>query len=141
MPDRRFLIRTTLHQEQEMIQEIAIKIGGHTYSAELLDTHTACAICNALPMNAKINRWGGEIYFPITIECDLEPESREILQAGELAYWPAGPAFCIFFGPTVISQASEIRAASAVNIFGKVTSEISGLWNTKDGQQISIVKI
>ena len=39
---------------------------------------------------------------------------------GDLAYWPTGSAFCIFFGPTPMSRGSEIRPASPVNVFGRV---------------------
>jgi len=53
-----------------------------------------------------------------------------------LGYWPTGSAFCIFFGPTPASQADEIRAASAVNIIGKVKGDLSQFWNVSDGADI-----
>ena len=52
-------------------------------------------------------------------------DSRDVLDAGELGYWPTGNAFCIFFGTTPASQTDEIRAASAVNIIGKVKGDLS----------------
>jgi hypothetical protein len=42
---------------------------------------------------------------------------------GDLAYWPPGSAFCIFFGRTPASQGDEIRPASAVNVFGRVEGD------------------
>jgi hypothetical protein len=60
------------------------------------------------------------------------------MESGELAYWPPGSAFCIFFGATPASQGSECRAASNVNVFGKVLGDLEALWNVKDGAQILI---
>jgi hypothetical protein len=93
---------------------------------------------NALPIEASAQRWGGEIYFSIAVDAELEEDSREVLQAGELAFWPPGNAFCIFFGPTPASQGNDIRAASAVNIIGKMKGDWSGLWDVPDGGSIVI---
>ena len=52
------------------------------------------------------------------------PESpREVVELGDLAYWPPGKAFCIFFGPTPMSRGNEIRPASAVNVVGRVSGD------------------
>ncbi|MHC4704851.1 MAG: cyclophilin-like family protein, partial [Planctomycetota bacterium] len=83
-------------------------------------------------------RWGGEIYFSIPASCELETGSREVLEVGELAYWPPGRAFCIFFGPTPASQGDDIRAASAVNIIGRLEGDFSALWDVPDGARMSI---
>ncbi|UCC22992.1 MAG: hypothetical protein JSW23_02675, partial [Planctomycetota bacterium] len=83
-------------------------------------------------------RWGGEIYFAIAVTAGLEEDSREVLEAGELGYWPTGKAFCIFFGPTPASAGDEIRAASAVNILGKVKGDLSRLWDVADGADVLI---
>jgi hypothetical protein len=48
---------------------------------------------------------------------------RETVDMGDLAYWPPGSAFCIFFGPTPMSRGSEIRPASAVNVFGRIDGD------------------
>lgn len=106
--------------------------------AELNDGPTATSILNALPIEASAQRWGGEIYFSIDVKSELEEDSRDILEAGELAFWPPGTAFCIFFGPTPASQGDEIRAASQVNIIGKMTSDWSALWDVPNGATIVI---
>jgi len=62
------------------------------------------------------------------------------MEAGELAYWPPGQAFCIFFGPTPASKGNEIRAASAVNIVGRITGDLSGLVDVPDGAEVKIEK-
>ena len=101
-----------------MGQGIVIRVESNSFEAELNDSMTGKAIYGALPIRAKAQRWGGEIYFSIPVSCELEENSREVLEEGELGYWPPGQAFCIFFGPTPASGGDEIRAASAVNIVG-----------------------
>ena len=99
---------------------IKIRIGDLQLEAELLDTPTARSILDALPFTANISTWGDEIYFPVPAHTSLEPDARSVVKVGELAYWPSMPAFCIFFGPTPASQGHEPRAASAVNVFGRL---------------------
>ena len=123
-----------------MAQEIVIKASNVVVEAELNDSHTAKAIAKAMPIQAKAQRWGGEIYFSIPVSCELQADSREVMEAGELGYWPPGKAFCIFFGPTPASQANEIRAASAVNIVGKMKRAWSGLWDVQDGSDVCVEK-
>lgn len=109
--------------------------------AELNESKTSQLIWEALPMEAKINLWGGEIYFAIPVKTGLEQGAREVVSAGELGYWPTGHAFCIFFGPTPASRGEEIRAASAVNVIGKVLSEIKIFLKVKDGAKITLEKV
>lgn len=103
--------------------KIAIRVGSLTMEAELNDTHTARQVADALPIRSGFSTWGDEIYFAIPIEAELGAEAREVVEIGDLGYWPPGNAFCIFFGPTPMSQPGEIRPASAVNLIGKVTGD------------------
>jgi hypothetical protein len=121
-----------------MMRQIIITVGKARFQAELNNTATALAILEALPMEARANRWGGEIYFSIPVEVDLEAGARDVLQAGEIGYWPPGNAFCIFFGRTPASQGEEIRAASAVNIVGRIAGSLDDLWNVPDGAKVSL---
>jgi hypothetical protein len=121
-----------------MAEAIKITAGQVQFEAELNDSPTAKSIFKSLPIKSNGNRWGGEIYFSIPVEAGLEADSRDVLEAGELGYWPTGKAFCIFFGPTPASQGDEIRAASAVNIIGKLKGDLSQLPNVPDGADILI---
>ena len=121
-----------------MAQKIKITTGKIKIEAELNDSPTAKAIFNALPIKAKANRWGGEIYFTIPVEVELEAGAREVLETGELGYWPTGNAFCMFFGKTPASKKNEIRAASAVNVIGKIKGDLSELWDVADGADVII---
>ena len=123
-----------------MPQQIIIKTDTFEFAAELNDSPTAKLITDALPIKAPGNRWGGEIYFSIEVSAALEPDSRDTLSPGELAFWPPGSAFCIFFGPTPASSGDEPRAASAVNIVGNITSDLADLWDVPDGAEITIEK-
>ena len=121
-----------------MPKAIQITAGQIQVAAELNDSPTSKSIVDALPIKTKGSRWGGEIYFSIAVEVELEADSRDVLEAGELGYWPTGNAFCIFFGPTPASQADEIRAASAVNIIGTIKGDLSQLPNVPDGALVCI---
>lgn len=121
-----------------MATEITITTDKATFRAMLNDTATAHAIAEALPIDAQADRWGGEIYFAIPVRAALEGGAREVLEPGELGYWPTGRAFCIFFGRTPASEGDEIRAASEVNIIGRVLGDLDELWNVPDGVDVSL---
>jgi hypothetical protein len=123
-----------------MAEKILIRTGGNSFEGELNDSVTGRAIYDALPIRANGQRWGGEIYFSIDVNCELEESSREVLEEGELGYWPPGQAFCIFFGSTPASGGDEIRAASAVNIVGMIKGDMSGLQGVPDGAEVFIEK-
>jgi hypothetical protein len=121
-----------------MPKSIIITAGKVQVRAELNDNPAAKSIVDVLPIKAKTQRWGGEIYFSIPVTAELEDDSREVLKAGELGYWPTGKALCLFFSPTPASQGDEIRAASAVNIVGKMKGDWSGLADVPSGAGVLI---
>jgi len=121
-----------------MTRRITITAGRARFEAQLNDTATALAIMEALPIEARASRWGGEIYFSIPVEASVETGAREVVQAGEIGYWPPGSAFCIFFGRTPASEGEEIRAASAVNIVGRIQGDLDNLWNIPNGAKVSL---
>ncbi len=121
-----------------MAEQLIITAGRAQFHARLNDSATARAVAAALPVEARASRWGEEIYFSIPVEAVLEDDARDVLEAGELAFWPPGNAFCIFFGPTPASEGDEIRAASAVNIIGRVEGSLEGLRHVRDGEKLSI---
>ncbi len=100
---------------------------------------TARAIWDALPIRGEANRWGDEIYFGIPVEVE-EEDSQQVVEIGELGYWPPGNAFCVFFGKTPVSIEDEPRAYSPVNVFGKVVGDSSVLRNIRNGEEITIEK-
>jgi len=103
-------------------REVKINIGGVGAYAELNDSETAKAIWEALPFESHGSTWGDEIYFSIPVQAKAE-NPKSVVEAGDIAYWPPGSAFCIFWGPTPASHGNEIRPASPVNVFGKLTGD------------------
>ena len=100
---------------------------------------TAKAIVEALPFNASINRWGDEIYFSIPVSLGEENVQQEV-EIGDICYWPPGNGFCIFFGKTPASISDKPRAASPVNVFGRIIGDATLFKNTTDGEKIRIEK-
>lgn len=110
--------------------------------AVLDDSLTAKAIVAALPLEGTVNRWGEEIYFTIPVRVAEAPDARQDMAVGELGYWPVGAAFCIFFGPTPVSDGPLPRAYSNVNPFGRIAGEeesVALLRATRDGQTIRVL--
>ena len=127
--------------ERKMGKTIRILTGELKIEAELNESKTAQLIWDALPIEARANLWGDEIYFAIPVKTGSEEGAREVVSAGELGYWPTGHAFCIFFGPTPASRGNEIRAASAVNVIGKVSSDPKAFKKARDGAKIVLEKV
>jgi uncharacterized protein len=103
--------------------KIKITIGKLTMEAELNDSPTAKQVAEALPIKTSFSTWGDEIYFSIPVRAGLEKSAQEVVEVGDLGYWPPGKAFCIFFGQTPASRPGKIMPASAVNIIGKVLGD------------------
>jgi len=66
---------------------------------------------------------------------------REVLEAGEIAYWPPMKAICIFYGPTPASHGDEIRAAGPVNVFGRIKGDLSILKELREPVNIILEKV
>ena len=108
-----------------------------TINALLNQTETAKSLVDILPINSPINLWGEEIYFPVDLYLDNELP-QETVDIGDIAYWPPGNAFCIFFGETPASVDGNIKPASAVTVIGKLESDPEVLKRVKSGENIII---
>ncbi len=120
-----------------MARQIEIEAGDISVRAELKDTHTAQAVWDGLPIEGVANTWGDEIYFSTPLALPLEA-GQEVVELGDLGYWPPGRAFCIFFGPTPSSTGDEIRPASAVSVFGRVVGDPTVLKAVRDGTRVAV---
>ena len=105
-----------------MSVEIKITIGKVSVQAELNDSETAKQIIAELPVESDFSTWGDEIYFPIPVKMESE-NGKDIVELGEIGYWPPGNAFCIFYGATPGSTEDEIRPASPVNPIGWIKGD------------------
>ncbi|HSR31903.1 MAG TPA: cyclophilin-like fold protein [Anaerolineae bacterium] len=120
------------------MRRITISAGGVSASAILDENTTADAIWEALPIAARGNRWGDEIYFEIPVQLSQADDARDVVEAGELGYWPVGHAFCIFWGPTPASRGNEPRAYSPVNVFGRLEGDPLAFDAVAGGTEIKI---
>jgi len=108
--------------------------------AQLNEGETAQALWEKLPIEGRVNTWGEEIYFKIPVRKDLN-KGVKVVEKGDIAYWPEGECFCIFFGKTPISSETQIKPASPVNLIGKLSGNPQEWKKVKDGQKIVIKKI
>lgn len=118
--------------------QIQIQISDITLIATLRDTPTAEAVLNALPIESQAQIWGEEVYFSVPVSVELEPAARDVVQAGELAFWIEGSCIAIGFGPTPISEGDEIRLAARTNIWADTTDDVRQLKTVQAGDPIHI---
>jgi uncharacterized protein len=123
------------------MRKIKIIAGNVSSVAELSDGKTSDTIWDSLPIENTVNTWGDEIYFTIPIASALDETAKEVVEKGDMGYWPTGKAFCIFFGPTPASQGDEIRPASAVNIVGRVEGNTEVFKTVRDGENIKLERV
>jgi uncharacterized protein len=122
------------------MNKIKITVGPVSMLAELNETKIAKLIWDSLPFNGKVNTWGEEIYFGISLKAENE-NPQEVVQLGDLGYWAPGTAFCIFFGKTPSSRADEIRPYSPVTVFGKLLGDPKAFLKVQDGSRILVEKV
>jgi hypothetical protein len=122
------------------MKTITIRAGDLCLPAELNDSPTAGQIWEALPLEGKAHAWGDEIYFEIPLVLGQESDARAEVEVGELGYWPAGHAFCIFFGPTPASTGDAPRAYSPVNVVGKVIGDATRFRAVHEGAPVSVTR-
>ncbi len=120
-----------------MARSIRITAGPVVVTAELNDSETAGVIWEALPIEAKADTWGDEIYFGIPVRAEADG-AKEVVDLGDLAFWPPGHAFCIFFGPTPASRGDEIRPASPVNVVGRVNGDATVFKKVRAGTRVTL---
>jgi hypothetical protein len=121
-----------------MERRIRIAAGSVTAEASLNGSATAGLLWDALPIEAAGETWGDEIYFRIPLRAELEKDAKEVVQLGDLGYWPPGHAFCIFFGPTPSSRGDEIRPYSPVNVIGKVAGDPAVFKKVRSGTKVRL---
>lgn len=106
------------------MRKLKIIMGDVVLTVKLLDTPTADALYDAAPFSAIAQTWGDEVYFDTPVVSGHEDDARDVLEPGEVAFWLAGNCIAIPFGPTPVSQADELRLASAANIWGLAEEDV-----------------
>ena len=124
-----------------MMQKIKFNLKGITLYGFLESSVFSQKIISNLPIKSKIQFWGDEIYFPIPVYENSFEKLVEIVNKGDIAYWPPGNAFCIFWGPTPMSTSNEIRPASPVKLIGSMESDPKIFSQFNNGEIIIMEKI
>ncbi len=120
------------------MRKIRIKAGKVVLRAELLDTPTADAVYEALPIKSRASTWGEEVYFSTPVSVKREPDARDVVQPGEIAFWVEGDSIAIGFGRTPISHGDEIRLAARTNIWARALDDVRRLKTVKSGEAILV---
>jgi len=95
----------------------------------ILAPRTVESLVGVMPFTSKSFLWKEEVYFETPISLGLE-KPRATVQPGDLAYWPPGKAFCIFFGKS--------QPYSPVNVIGKITSDLQALGRVRKGEWVKV---
>ncbi|HSB57207.1 MAG TPA: cyclophilin-like fold protein [Nitrosopumilaceae archaeon] len=99
---------------------------------------TVKSFLDCLPFTVTINSWGDELYTSETPIAVKEENAKPLVELCDVAYWPPGKAICLFFGPTPIGKADEIRPYSPVNVIGKIkTTDKKFLKDIPDGMRVT----
>lgn len=122
------------------MKKIKISAGKIEVVAQLNDSGTATRVWEMLPVTARANLWGEEIYFAIPLETGLE-KAQEVVALGDIGYWPPGQAMCLFFGKTPVSRGQEIRPYSPVTVIGRIEGDPKVLKQVKEGDTIVVESV
>ena len=108
---------------------------------DLRNTRTAEILWQSLPIISSANTWGDEVYFHTSINAGIESDAKEIMEFGEIAFWPSGKAIAIGFGKTPVSVGNEIRLAAKCNVWGKTDFDLKELKDVRDGDRIKVMRV
>lgn len=120
---------------------IKVIMGNIEVEVKLRENATAGDLFRAAPFEASARTWGDEVYCTSPVSRDLETESaHEVVETGDVGYWPEGKAVCFFFGPTPVSRPGEIRPASAVTLIGRFRTPPDRMRSVRDGDPVRVEK-
>jgi len=120
------------------MRRLKMTIGNVALTAELFETPTADAIYASLPFESTASTWGEEVYFAVPVRVAREADARDLVEAGELAFWIEGSSIAIGFGRTPISRGDEIRLAAPTNIWGRAEGDVKALAAVRAGDAIRV---
>ena len=101
-----------------------IELAGLEYEVKLYDNAAAKELAAVLPQTLSMSLWGCEYDGGLSVPIPAKGEKRDVFEVGEVALWPPGNAFCIFFGPTPASSGSEPKMASPGVPLGIIVSDV-----------------
>jgi hypothetical protein len=120
------------------MRSIRITAGGTRLTATLRDTPTADAVWEALPFDAEARTWGEEVYFSAPVQAALEADAKDVVEAGEIAFWTDGSAIAVGFGRTPVSHGDEIRLVAPTNVFADADGDVRTFAAVRDGNAVKV---
>ena len=124
-----------------MSKRIRISWDNEEVFAVLEDTPTARGVLEALPCVSRANTWGEEVYFELPVEAELEPDARQVVDAGAVCFWVEGRSLALPFGPTPVSVGDECRLVTAVNVLGMIEGDPRELASIRSGDAIKVEEV
>jgi len=109
-----------------------------TVSAIFDDTPTTRALVAALPLKAKAQTWGEEVYFEIPVKAALEKDAKQIVPPGTVCFWVEGSSLALPWGRTPISEGDEPRLVTRCNVLGRLDGEARQLASVRSGDTITL---
>lgn len=107
-------------------------------AATLDDTPTARALVAALPVNARAQTWGEEVYFEVPVNAALERGAKQVVPPGTVCFWVEGTALALPWGRTPISEGEEPKLVGPCNVLGRVDGDPRQLASVRGGDTISL---
>lgn len=117
--------------------QVSFQTSKFNFMASFDDCETVQGLSGILPLEAKVKRWGDEIYFEIGHELPEGPTTTGV-KAGDVAYWPEGRCLCVFFGPTPASSDGNPVPASPVVVIGRTVFSPDELRSVSEGEKIVV---
>jgi len=102
------------------------------------DTPTARKVFESLPCQSTANTWGDEVYFSVPVRAELDANPKQVVDPGAICFWVQGSSLALPFGPTPVSEGTECRLVTAVNILGRLDGDPRALASVRDGDPIAV---
>lgn len=117
---------------------ILIAWPGGEVTAALDDTPSARALLDALPLKARAQTWGEEVYFEIPVEVALERDARQVVPPGAVCFWVEGNSLALPWGRTPISESDQPKLVTRCNVLGKIEGDPRQLSAVQSGHTIAV---
>lgn len=107
-------------------------------TASLDDTPSTRALVAALPLRAKAQTWGEEIYFEIPVEAALERDAKQVVAPGTVCFWVEGTSLALPWGRTPLSEGDQPKLVTRCNVLGKIEGDARPLSAVRSGDPMTV---